>query len=356
MAKNKAKVLIPKFLDIDEARKLNNLVYMNTGCFLFLTLPDDQMLFPSPETAGCDNYRYNVINLYRMYNDYGHYFLWFALQASQLPQKNMLDDAGQYDRVKILLQEQDRVMMHYTFVARIARHVITHGIFQRRTTIRSYTNPMIIELERVFGELLPGKQWPQTQADWGKINEWLVQEANFVYDWLKSWAEIWNYCTKGKDALQKRFYYGRWEYSTNRDECRSVEEESVIPKQIEGEFVSLYEERDKDLTSFARVFSKQFVIDVKDYLAAVAPNCRSQYEEGKGSWRSDRPEVNIECLYKNINFAGIENVRQKMYRPTEKEIVCPDGYGLYLEGLTKKMLSLPLINARPKNKSRFSRR
>ena len=94
--------------------------------------------------------------------------------------------------------------------------------------------------------------------------------------------------------------------------------------------VSLYEERDKELTSFARVFSKQFMIDAKDYLAAAAPNRRSQYEEGKGAWRSDRPEVNIECLYKNINFDGIENVRRKMYHPIKKERVCPDGYGLYL--------------------------
>lgn len=356
MAKNNAKVLIPRFLDMNEARKLNNLVYRNTGCFLFLTLPDDQMLFPRPETAGCDNYRYNVINLYRMYNDYGHYFLWFGLQASQLPQKDALGDVGQYDRVKTLFQGQDRVMKHYTFVARIARHVITHGIFQRRKMLSSYTDPKIIELERIFGTVLSGKQWPQTQADWGRINERLVQEADFVYNWLNSWAEIWNCCTKGKDDLQRRFYYGRWEYSTNRDECRSVEDESVISKQVEGGLVSLYEERDKELTSFARVFSKQFMIDAKDYLAAAAPNRRSQYEGEKGSWRSDRPEVNIECLYKNINFAGVENVRQKMYHPIKKETVCPDGYGLYLEGLTNKMLSLPLINTKPKNKSRFNRR
>ena len=338
---------MPRFLDMNEARKLNNLVYRNTGCFLFLTLPDDKMLSPIPESAGCDNYRYNVINLYRMYNDYGHYFLWFALQASQLPQKDAIDDAGQYDRVKSLFQEQDRVMKHYTFIARIARHAITHGIFQRRNKLSSYTDPKIIELERIFGSVLSGKQWPQIQADWGRINEWLVQEADFAYNWLNSWAEIWNCCTKGKDDLQRRFYYGRWEYSTNRDECRSVEDESIISKQVEG---------DKDLTSFARVFSKQFMIDAKDYLAAAAPNRRSQYEEGKGSWRSDRPEVNIECLYKNINFDGIENVRRKMYHPIKKETVCPDGYGLYLEGLTNKMLSLPLINTKPKNKSRFNRR
>lgn len=356
MAKNSAKALIPSFLYVDEARKLNNLVYRNTGCFLFLTLPDDKILSPIPESAGCDNYRYNVINLYRMYNDYGHYFLWFALQASQLPPKDTLDDAEQYDRMKSLFQEQARVMKHYTFVARIARHAITHGIFQRRKMLSSYTDPKIIELESIFGSVLSGKQWPQTQADWGRINEWLVQEADLVYNWLNSWAEIWNCCTKGKDDLQRRFYYGRWEYSTNRDKCRSVEDESVISKQVDGGVVSVYEERDENLTSFARVFSKQFMTDAKDYLAAAAPNRRSQYEEGKGAWRSDRPEVNIECLYKNINFDGIENVRRKMYHPIKKETVCPDGYGLYLEGLTNKMLSLPLINTRPKNKSRFNRR
>ena len=118
----------------------------------------------------------------------------------------------------------------------------------------------------------------------------------------------------------------------------------------------IYEENDKNLTSFARVFSLQFVSDAKDYLAAAAPNCKSEYEEGKGPWRSDRPEVNIRCLFKNINFAGIENARKGMYHPSRQESVCPDCYRLYLEGLTKKMLLLPSTNARPQVKSRFSRR
>lgn len=356
MAKNNARILIPKFLDASKVRDLNNLVYRNTGCFLFLTIPDDEILLPWPETAGCDNYRYNVINLYKMYNDYGHYFLWFAVQESQLPQKSALDDVEMSNRVEELSREQSRVTEHYSFVARIARHVITHGIFQRRITISPYTDPKIAEMERIFCELLQGKQWPQSQSDWTKINKWLVQEADFAYDWLYSWAEIWNNCSKEKDGLQRRFYYGRWEYSTNRDECRSVDDESIISKQFEGGSFSIYEENDKDLTSFARVFSLQFVNDARDYLAATAPNCKSEYEEGKGPWRSDRPEVNIRCLFKNINFAGIENVRQIMYHPLQKEIVCPDCYRLYLDGLTKKMLSLPSVNARPQGKSRFSRR
>lgn len=356
MAKNNAKILIPKFLDVNKVRDLNNIVYRNTGCFLFLTIPDDKILLPLPETAGCDNYRYNVINLYKMYNDYGHYFLWFAVQASQLPQKSAFDSVEMSNRVEELSQAQSRVTKHYSFVVRIARHVITHGIFQRRIAASPYTDPKIVEMERIFGELLLGEQWPQSQSDWTKINKWLVQEADFAYDWLHSWAEIWNDCFKEKDGLRRKFYYGRWEYSTNRDECRSVDDESKISKQFEGESFLIYEENDKDLTSFARVFSLQFVSDAKDYLAAAAPNCKSQYEEGKGPWRSDRPEVNIRCLFKNINFAGIENVRQRMYHPSQKEIACPDCYKLYLEGLTGKMLSLPLINARPKVKSRFGRR
>ena len=286
MAKNNARILIPKFLEVSKVRDLNNFVYRNTGCFLFLTIPNDEILLPWPETAGCDNYRYNVINLYKMYTDYGHYFLWFAIQASQLPQESAFDDVEMSKRVEKLSKEQSRVTKHYSFVARIARHVITHGIFQRRTTISPYTDPKIAEMERVFGELLSEKQWPQSQSDWTKINKWLVQEADFAYNWLYSWAEIWNKCSKEKDALQRRFYYGRWEYSTNRDKCRSVEDESIISKQSEEGFFMIYEENDKNLTSFARVFSLQFVSDAKDYLAAAAPNCKSEYEEGKGPWKT----------------------------------------------------------------------
>lgn len=356
MAKNNARILIPKFLEVSKARDLNNLVYRSTGCFLFLTIPDDKILLPLPETAGCDNYRYNVINLYKMYNDYGHYFLWFAIQASQLPQKSALDDVEMSKRVEELSQAQPRVTKHYSFVARIARHVITHGIFQRRIATSPYTDPKIAEMERIFGELLQAKPWPQSQSDWTKINNWLVQEADFAYNWLHSWAEIWNSCFREKEGLQRRFYYGRWEYSTNRDKCISVDDEAVILKKFEGRSVLIYEESNKDLTSFARVFSFQFVSDAKDYLAAAAPNCRSVYEEGKGPWRSDRPEVNIKCLFKNINFAGIENAREGMYHPTRQCIACPDCYRLYLDGLTKEMLLLPSTNARPQGKSRFSRR
>ena len=202
MAKNNARILIPKFLEVSKVRDLNNFVYRNTGCFLFLTIPNDEILLPWPETAGCDNYRYNVINLYKMYTDYGHYFLWFAIQASQLPQESAFDDVEMSKRVEKLSKEQSRVTKHYSFVARIARHVITHGIFQRRTTISPYTDPKIDEMERVFGELLSEKQWPQSQSDWTKINKWLVQEADFAYNWLYSWAEIWNKCSKEKVELE----------------------------------------------------------------------------------------------------------------------------------------------------------
>ena len=356
MAKNNTKVLVPKFLDIGKARELNNLVYKNTGCFLFLTLPENEFLLPIPETAGCDNYRYNVINLYKMYNDYGHYFFWFSLQETQLPPKDAFEDTSQNYSVDSLFKQQDRIKEHYSFISKVARHVVAHGVFHNRRTIAPYTDPKILELERVYGALLSGKKWPETQTEWIKINKWLVQEADYVYDWLISWAMLWDSCAKGKDDLQRRFYYGRWEYATNRDFCRSVEDESVIPKQYEGVTISVYEEKNRELTSFARVFSLQFVTDAREYLAAVAPNCRSQYDEGKGPWKSDRPEINISCLYKNINFYGVENVRQKMYHPPKKEVVCPDGYRLYLEGLTNIMLTLPALSVARPNKSRFTRR
>lgn len=353
MSKNKIK--IPKFLIVEAARKLNNLVYGNTGCFLFLTYPDEEILLPTPEASGCDCYRYNVINLYRMYNDYGHFFLWCAMQQLQLPDVTKIVDVSLRENAAKLAIDQPRVMKHYEFIVGIARHVIAHGIFQRRKDMSNYSDPKITALEEIFIDVLSGKRWPEDQSDWNTINEWLVREADHVYDWLWLWAKVWGDCPVGVELVRDRFYYGRWGYSANKVICRSADKtEAVIPKMYNGKMVSIYEEKD-DPTSFAKVFTLQFVSDASDYLSAAASDCKSDYEEDRGPWKSDRPKVNIICLYKNINYSGIENVRRKMYGDYKKGALCPDGYKLYLEGLTGEMIKLPKINSKPRPKSRFNR-
>lgn len=356
MSKNRTDALIPQFLDMQAARRMNNTVYRNTGCFLFLTLPNEELLSPGPVMNGGDNYRYNVMNLYKMYHDYGRFFFWFTIQESQLPREEMLSDAKMSEKIDALWQEQSRVRDHYIFVTKTARHILAHGIFQRRLADKPYTDPKVLEIEKSFSALLSGRKWPQTEKDWEVINRWLVREANFVYDWLGRWADIWNACGAEKENLQKKFYYGKWEYSKNRDHYTLITDEPSLEKEYEGQSFWVYDERDQELTSFARVFSLQFVMDAKDYLAASAPSgARSQYEEN-GFWKSNNPESNLCNLYRNINFYGIENVRKQLQHPSGLTSVCPDVYRLYLEGLTNKMVTLPTMNSKSRSSDLFCRK
>lgn len=356
MARNNASVLVPKFLDMGKARALNNIVYRNTECFLFITLPEERLLSPRPNSAGSENYAYNVINLYKMYRDYGHFFLWFTIQESQIPQYNMVDslDTTVNEAITKLKQSQLRARDHYNFVSIVARHVITHGIFQQFSMLSPYCDPKIMILENTFEKILSDKRWPDSEKDWKSINRWMVEESDFMYDWINLWAETWQHCSKEIKNLKERFYYGRWEYSQNKDMCYSTNSEIFQIKDYEGNKYYLFDERDQNLSSFARAFPFQHILDAKDYLVAAAPTSRSQYEEN-GFWRSDKSDEKLKLLFRNINYYGIQNVRDKMSHPLSTTTVCPDAFRLYLEGLTNKMTSLPTINQKPKKTSRFHR-
>ena len=322
-----------------------------------MTLPEEKLLDPKPTIPGGDNYTYNVLNLYKMYNDYGHFFFWCSLQKSQLPQ--ILEDEKEdlTDQHTALQREQERVIKHYNFVSRTARHVLAHGIFQLPFIINSYNDPKISDMERIFGEVLSERSWPENGNDWKTINRWLVSEADFVYDWIKRWALLWDHCPGEKEELQQKFYYGRWEYSRNKDECRLTGDMEKALGDYNGTSFYIYEDGNKDLTSFAMAFPFQRIMDAKDYLIAATPNCvRSQYENENGVyWRSDKPDVNLKALYKSINFDGIENARNQLLHPKVPMSFCPDAFKLYLEGLINKMVKLPVIETRSKATSRLRR-
>ena len=356
MAKNNAKVLIPRFLDMRAARDLNNLVYKNTGCFLFMTIPEEKVLSPRPTVAGGDNYSYNVLNLYKMYNDFGHYFLWVSLQESQLPQLYAHDDIEIVERIDRLRQDRQRVMEHYTFITGAARHILAHGIFQQYSMINPYCDPKVTSLESVFEKVLSDRNWPNSDHDWKRINQWLFDEADFAYGWIEKWATLWAYCPDKKEELKRRFYYGQWEFSKSKDSYVFLENEKEIQTDKDGSSYYLYDERNKNMTSFARAFSFQRIYDAKDYLVAAVSGCvKSQYEEN-GIWRSDRPDLNLNILCRNINYYGIENAREQLYKPTRQMSVCPDVFRLYLEGLSGKMLKLPIIDSMQRKQSRFMRK
>ena len=356
MAKNNGKALIPKFLNMDAARELNNLVYKNSGCFLFMTLPSEKLLSPRPTTDGGGNYSYNVLSLYKMYNDYGHFFVWFSIQKSSIPRK-CTGTPDLENEIRRLLQDQPRVLEHYVFITKYARHILAHGVFQQESSISPFLDPKTIRLQSVFKEILSDHNWPESDSDWLAINKWLTAEADYMYEWIKAWASIWSCCEDEKSDLQKRFYYGRWEYATNKDSCRYLEEEAIIPSEYGGRLYYIFEENGNEVSSFARAFSYQLVVDAKDYLvAATSKTVRSEYEEGGLYWKSDCPELNLKYLFRNINYYGIKNARDKMYHPSRPSGLCQDVYKLYLEGLVGKMITLPAVSVRGKRSDRFKRK
>ena len=359
----KNNIRTPKFLDLQLAREINNSVYQGTGCFLFLTLPEEKLLSPLPSSNGGDSYWYNVINLYKMYCDYGRYFLWFCIQKSVIPSYDSLEDKNDTEykeNIKILEQDHARVIEHYRFIAKNARHVLSHGIFQQETMLSSYKDPKIVFLENTFLEILKDKKWPENQQDWKKINQWVIEEADFLYDWLKKWGLVWKKCPETEiNTLQRKFYYGRWEYAQDKDNCLNTDMEDYTLGKYEENDYHIYDEQNKNITSFARAFPSQLIFDASEYLASSVSNCvRSQYAEHEdyGFWKSDRPNANIKALFMNINFYGIDNVRQKMQDKKEGVLACPDGYRLYLEGLSRKMTTLPKVTSRETKKSHFTRR
>lgn len=362
MSNNKSNnIFIPKFLDEEETRKINNHIYKNTGCFLFLHIPKISFFSPIVLNQGGDNYRYNLLNLYKMYNDYGHYFLWFCIQNSQLELiRADTENKDVIENIVKLEENRSRIADHYAFITKTARHVLAHGIFEcpAGDGRPSYVDPKISEMNKIFREVLNknDKDKPTSAEDWKKLARWVKEEADELYSWLWQWGELWGESSMdARENLKRRFYYGRWDYAINKDNCVDADKpESYSLIKYNNKDILLYEEADQNLTSFARVFSAQFVFDAKEYLAGAAGDRKSQYEEGYKSWKSKSPAVNWKILYKNINFAGVENVRTEMLKGTSK--ACPDGFRLYLTGLNKIMLDFPEIQAKPKSsKTRFHR-
>ncbi len=358
MSKNK--VIKPKFLDIQSAREINNYVYQGTGCFLFLTLPENKLLSPLPESSYGSGYMYNVINLYKMYYDYGRYFLWFCIQKSVMPPCCSPDDEDMVRNRDSLINNQPRIMEHYRFITKVARHVLAHGIYQQEMKFPPYKDPKVSDLENIFKRKLAERSWPESEKDWRTINQWVTGEADFLYDWIKSWASLWKKNNESDiQDLQKKFYFGRWDYASDRDNCEVLEDEDYSLGEYEGDQYNIYDESNDKMTSFARSFPYQFVFDAQKYLASsVQGNVRSQYspQEDYGYWKSNDPFKHVKSLFMNINYYGIDNVRQKMMNKKKGTVACPDGYKLYLEGLTTKMTTFPYINKAPKKKSRFVRR
>lgn len=349
----KDKMTIPKILDIDNARKLNNKVYRNTGCFIFLTLPRNNFDWPMPGLKS-DIYAYEVINLYKMYNDYGHFFLWFCLLESQLPPLSTVVENKM--ELEYLMINRDCVMKHYLFISDCARHVLAHGIFQCPSAMSPYVDPKISEMQEIFQTRIK-KSWPETKDDWKTMASWICEEADRLYDWIDKWAELWGKVKEGKENLKESFYYGSWKYSRKEDSCVQICKDEYALGTYEGISYKIYDEEDQNMSSFARVFSYQLVRDAKDYLVAAAPSSvRSRYEYNGIFWKSINPNVNLKFLYKCINAYGIENARKRLMNPLPSSMSCPDVFLLYLQGLASEMTKLPtLISSSKLKTSRFCR-
>ena len=268
-----------------------------------------------------------------MFCDYGHYFFWHSIQESRLPK---VPDPTAGDLTRLTNDRKDMAEF-YSFVAEVARHIIAHGIFM----YGNHHDPKYDKICNSFHNII-NKDWPENEEEWKMISDWVVNTADSVFSWLMEWGDLWEVQQdKDKKDLMEAFYYGRWKYSINRDECNSVGPETVWKPN----HYNLYNEKDTSITSFARVFSSQMFYDVLTTLSIAAPpDCRSDYVENSKYWKNRKPEVNWRLLYTNINFIGVENVRKEL-KNKAGDSVCPDCFRLYLEGLTCEMANLPRENS-----------
>ena len=110
------KLLTPLFLQEGKAKELNKKIYTNTSCFLFMCQPDLDNYLPSP-ISNQENAVSVVLNLYKIYRDYGCFFVWVCLQDNMLPMKADPEYGDTYkEALKNLRHSRAKVFKHYNSI------------------------------------------------------------------------------------------------------------------------------------------------------------------------------------------------------------------------------------------------
>lgn len=344
-------IYLPRFLEKNKAEDINAIVHANTGCILFLRVPKQDIYLPRPST-GKENYYYNVLNLYKMYNDYGKFFFWTCIQEKQLPSGLKRDSKYNQRDIDLLRRERKNIEQKYKFVCTKARHLLAHGllttdIYSTSNNNRPWTiNSIEGAVEKWCYSQLSNRALPNTDEEWSIVAKAICSESDEVYDWIEKWARLWGDCSEEeRKKMADRVYYGIWDEYPKSDNCLLTTaqlNERGFGYHNSHVFVNPYKKNDTSRSTFANMLNEQHIKDLSKYLAngvSVSINKNNK------TWASTAPFQNQDVLAEEIGFYGIEKLRELLKRKTnENQII-----DYYLEGYVNPLRQImPILGGNRK--------
>lgn len=202
--------VLPRMLQPDRLKQLNEHLVDTTGCFAFLKT--EQVLFSLTPQQWQDAYTVFGVGLYAVYHDYGCKFLYSILLSD--------------DFCPDTLPKPNKHRLHVYTLNQDIRTNLAHGLlypFQR------------IKLQRkLFGYYLqnhpqaPGI-WPDyvnqlTEQEWMQIAQRLIKDSDDLYDFLWSWGDEWAKTPEDLPELQEQFVTYRDYFANSFDDrvCRPL--------------------------------------------------------------------------------------------------------------------------------------
>ncbi len=334
---------IPLFLTSSEARSLNAKVHQKTGCLVFLKVPDHIISASIPKCAP-DCFAYNIIGLYKLYKDYSLGFIEKLFMNYMQPSRQYCKAAKQENLLNQLYNERAACKNHYDFIVNSARHVITHGIYSISESVDSfgYIDPKEKELQYMFKKNIR-KAYPTTDEDWEKLATKVCDDANNLYNWIDTWADLWNEDDPNWDTMFNNFYDGITYERGNR--C------SIIKDKIYDENGNLMpfsaEAKGNSYTDFAKGFTIQFLLDAVNSIARNFPDKVSRSNSHKNKWKSNAPNRNIDVLYEEMNLYVIDQVRTVLKDPSSRDGDYHDYYKTLYSAMNSYISALPSVDTKP---------
>lgn len=345
---------IAKFLYSDKSRSLNALVHKNTGCIVFLKVPQHIVYAPTPRTSA-ECFSYNIIGLYKLYKDYSLHFIDKIFMDCMMPTPSYKDATHSKEDVQKLKLDKKKCIKHYDFITKTARHVLTHGIFSIAETVdkNGYIDPKEKELQFKFRTVIK-KPFPETVEDWEKLANYICEEADFFYDWLNRWAELWTDSDPNWKTMFDCFYDGVT--LDNGRECSIIPDRIIDPKSNSCYPFNPDSSRES-YTDFANGFSIQFLLDAINDMARYYPDKESKPNSQKYIWKSKEPTKNVKVLYQEMNLYVVDQVRSVLKSPDSRDNSYHDYYQTLYSAMISYISAMPTAKFVPKNicGSHFSR-
>lgn len=179
---------LPKLLQPEELKKLNDFIFCKTQCFAFLQ--PDQVVLATHPASWQDAFTITVVGLYGVYHDMGCKFLNLLLSPELCPPT---------------MPVEKKHINHIIRVNTKFRVNLTHGIL-----LVSDREKFLRILSRYTGKPNAGESFADyvnslTDNHWEEAGTRLLQEADNLYSYLVRWIEEWEKHPEALLDLPTRF-------------------------------------------------------------------------------------------------------------------------------------------------------